>query len=176
MLSATKGQSIFYDIGQFRYEFVIDPYNAHQGTQRNTVTNRIRHCRKISTAYSVHQGLTLKKMLDSSWNDKYPSWWFDKSAELHNADVVDWPLDNEICKEIKDIFDQTGQGYKINSIFSIQNKFLWKHYQFLREIHSEALGTFVLPFYVSVFILLFYCFYFLEITLIFFKYIQGKII
>eukprot|EP00486_Rosalina_sp_Unknown_P002671 CAMPEP_0201574532 /NCGR_PEP_ID=MMETSP0190_2-20130828/19078_1 /ASSEMBLY_ACC=CAM_ASM_000263 /TAXON_ID=37353 /ORGANISM="Rosalina sp." /LENGTH=827 /DNA_ID=CAMNT_0048002891 /DNA_START=385 /DNA_END=2868 /DNA_ORIENTATION=- len=140
MLSAIKGQAVYYEIGQFRYEFSCDHNDPTRGQQRNLSTNRIRVCRKISTTFSVHKGLTLKKMLDSSWNDKYPSWWFDKSAQLHDADVVDWPLDNEICVEIIDRFNQSGHGYEIKSIQSVQNKFLWKNYQFQRELHSEALG------------------------------------
>ena len=135
---------VYYKIGQFQYEFTIDPRDPSRGQQRNTSTNRIRNCRKISTVFSVHKGLTLKKMLDSSCNNKYPSWWFDENADLHKAETVDWPLDNEICVEIIDRFNQSGHGYDIKSIYSVQNKFLWKQYQFQRELNSEALGTFFL--------------------------------
>eukprot|EP01084_Bolivina_argentea_P280200 479176_1 len=94
--------------------------------------------------FAVYKGLTLKKMLESSWDNKYPSWWFDKDTKLHDAKLVEWPLDNEICVEIIDKFDASSNQfcvpYNIETIYSVQNKYLWKHYQFQRELHSEALG------------------------------------
>eukprot|EP01084_Bolivina_argentea_P280201 479177_1 len=143
ILGSNNG-SINYRIGQFSYTFIINSYNKYKATQINISTNTERECRKMEKKFAVYKGLTLKKMLESSWDNKYPSWWFDKDTKLHDAKLVEWPLDNEICVEIIDKFDASSNQfcvpYNIETIYSVQNKYLWKHYQFQRELHSEALG------------------------------------
>ena len=113
-------------------------------------------CRKISStsSYNIHKELTLKKMLNT--DDKSPSWWFDESSKSHDGKLIEWPIDSQICLEIRERFEKSLRPtfisqkcpYLISKIYSVQNKYLWRCYQSQREIHAEALGIYLYFVYV----------------------------
>ena len=82
-------------------------------------------------------------MLLVSAINNIPFWWDNEGTNSRETTIIKWPLINKISMEISELFYSSlnsQKEFEIDSIYSVQNTYLWKSYQYQRSLHEEAIG------------------------------------